>query len=180
MPCFMERKSAFSGTDKGFTLIELIVAMAILALVSSGLLGNFLSSQKKARDSQRKSDLKQLQNALEAFANDHQGRYPDDDGSGNIAACPAPADGGLTGGSCQWGLGEFKMTDGAIYIKKMVEDPKEIDYYYTATADNLGYKLYACLENDQDSDYYEYVSVNCLGCDSDHCTYGVASSNQEP
>ena len=152
---------------KGFTLIELIIAMAILAIISSFLLGGFLSSQKKARDAQRKSDLKQIQNALEAYANDHNGLYPNDD-SGEIDGAP-------------WGS-EFHNPDHSetIYIKKLPEDPGSVDYYYQQTQSGAGYRLYACLENNQDSDYYEYTDTTCSGCgENDYCTYGVASSNEE-
>lgn len=169
---------------KGFTLIELIIAMAILAIVTGSLLGNYVSSQKKGRDAQRKSDLKQLQNALEAYANDHNGMYPNATTDGEIAACPAPSDGGLSGDACDWGSGEFKMTNGSTYMKQMVKDPAEgKNYYYVVTSGNIGYKLYACLENDQDMDYNSsgFTGTNCGNCGSSSlCTYGVASSNEIP
>lgn len=152
----------------GFTLMELIIAMAILAIITSSLLGGYMSSQKKARDAQRKSDLKQIQNALEAYANDYRGRYPDAD-SGRI-------------GGVAWG-GEFNNPSATttIYMKVLPEDPKGVDYLYWVSSDNTGYRLYACLENDQDSDYNVYTGIICAGCgstDDEECTYGAASSNE--
>ncbi len=154
--------------NKGFTLMELIVVMAILAIVTVGLYGNFTSSQKKGRDAQRKSDLKQVQNALETYANDHNGLYPDDD-SGTIA--------GL-----DWGA-EFYDPDNAdtIYMKVLPEDPRGIDYLYRVSSDNTQYQLYACLENDLDPEYNAYEGTNCNGCASGGvCTYGVSSTNATP
>lgn len=142
---------------KGFTLIELMIAVAILAIISSGLMSNLINSQKKARDSQRKSDLKQIQNALEAYYNDY-GQYP--------------ADGSLTWGS--------SFTDGkTTYMQTLPQDPSEgISYYYDQTLSGQGYKLYSCLENDRDPDYNNYVN-NCLGCGSAKtCHYGSASGNE--
>ncbi len=160
--------------------MELIVAMAILAIITGSLLGTYTSSQKKSRDGRRKSDLKQLQNALEAFASDHRGLYPSAV-SNTVGACPAPVDRSLTGSSCEWGAGEFKMTDGALYMKQMVKDPGTVDYYYAAAADNTSYQLYACLENTQDPGYNEYTSITCTGCpSSNHCNYGLSSSNTTP
>ncbi len=51
----------------GFTLLELLVVIGIIAvLVSLGSV-SYTSAQKKARDSKRKSDLKTIQNALEQY-----------------------------------------------------------------------------------------------------------------
>lgn len=51
-------------------VVSLIGVLAALALVS------FSSAQKQARDTARKSDLKQYQNALEVYANLAGGLYP--------------------------------------------------------------------------------------------------------
>ncbi|MGB9706948.1 MAG: type IV pilin protein, partial [Microgenomates group bacterium] len=59
----------------GFTLIELLVAVAILGILATVGLGSFQSSQMKGRDARRKSDLSQIQKALEMYYND-KGAYP--------------------------------------------------------------------------------------------------------
>ncbi len=45
---------------KGFTLVELLVALAILALLVAIVLANMNEAKKKARDMQRISDLQQI------------------------------------------------------------------------------------------------------------------------
>lgn len=164
----------------GFTLMELIIAMAILAIVTGSILGTYTNSQKKARDARRKSDLKQLQNALEAFANDHRGLYPGAGSGGTLAACSTTGT-NLTGSTCTWGTSIFSITNGAIYMQQMVKDPGTVAYYYQVSVDNTKYQIYACLENRDDSQYNEYTSVTCTGCVSNsHCNYGVSSSNATP
>jgi len=164
-------KFEIRNSKLGFTLMELIIAMAILAIVTGSLLGNYTSSQKKGRDSQRKSDLKQLQNALEAYANDNNGFYPNAT-SGQISGA-------------NWG-NTFVDPDNptTIYMKQMVEDPVTgKNYYYVVGTDNLSYQLYACLENTKDKSYNVYADTNCNQCagvDSNDCTYGVSSSNATP
>lgn len=61
---------------KGFTLIEMLVVISLIGILAALALVSFQSSQKQARDTQRKSDLRQYQNALEAYGNMANGLYP--------------------------------------------------------------------------------------------------------
>lgn len=63
------------GRVKAFTLIEILVAISILAVLS--LIGFFAYSQvfKSSRDTKRQSDLKFMQSAFEQFHADNF-RYP--------------------------------------------------------------------------------------------------------
>lgn len=54
-------------TKKGFTLIELLVVVAIIGLLSSVVLASLNSARGKAQDARRKSDLKQIQIAIELY-----------------------------------------------------------------------------------------------------------------
>ncbi|MDP3645700.1 MAG: prepilin-type N-terminal cleavage/methylation domain-containing protein, partial [bacterium] len=63
-------------TGRGFTLIELLVVIAIIGLLASIVLASLNTARKKSRDARRQADLKQLQNALELYANDQGGNYP--------------------------------------------------------------------------------------------------------
>ncbi len=63
-------------STRGFTLIELLVVIAIIGLLASIVLASLNSARKKSRDARRMADLKQLQNALELYANENGGKYP--------------------------------------------------------------------------------------------------------
>jgi len=60
---------------QGFTLVELLVAMTIFAVISSIALVSFRSSRISGRDSKRKVDLEQIRSALEMYRADG-GSYP--------------------------------------------------------------------------------------------------------
>lgn len=61
---------------KGFTLIELLVVIAIIGILSSVVLASLNSAREKARDAKRISDVKQIQLALELYADSNNGLYP--------------------------------------------------------------------------------------------------------
>lgn len=60
---------------KGFTLIELLVVIAIIGFLASIVLVSMGNSRQKARDARRYQDLRQLQLAVELYAN-NTGSYP--------------------------------------------------------------------------------------------------------
>jgi prepilin-type N-terminal cleavage/methylation domain-containing protein len=106
---------------KGFTFIELIIVIALIGIIGSFFLLTFPSAQKKGRDTQRRSDLKQYQAVLERYANSNSSVYPA--GSGfMVTYC-----GVLKTGACP-------------------DDPKGNPYEYVATASSLSYYIFAALE----------------------------------
>jgi general secretion pathway protein G len=64
------------NTKRGFTLIELLVVIAIIGILSSVVLASLNSARQKSRDARRIADIKQLQLALELFADSNSGGYP--------------------------------------------------------------------------------------------------------
>jgi prepilin-type N-terminal cleavage/methylation domain-containing protein len=52
---------------KAFTLLELLVVIGIIAVIVSLGFASYSTAQKKVRDTKRKSDLKEIQNALEQY-----------------------------------------------------------------------------------------------------------------
>ena len=60
----------------GFTLIELIVVMAIVALLASIAAPRYFNSLQKSRETSMLSSLNTMRDAIDQFAAD-KGRYPD-------------------------------------------------------------------------------------------------------
>ncbi len=134
----------------GFTLIELLIAVAIIGVLASVLFANFIGVRQRARDSQRKSDLRQIQAALEFYRSD-QGSYPDSSSFKTIfysTHCPptSPA-----------------VYNATTYMSKPPCDPNKSvydvssgdamtygDYIYSYSSGS--YTLTACIENQNDSD----------------------------
>ncbi|MBM3462750.1 MAG: prepilin-type N-terminal cleavage/methylation domain-containing protein [Armatimonadetes bacterium] len=63
-------------TRKGFTLIELMVVIAIIAILSSILLPNFVKARSQGRLAGCKTNLRNLASAIESYSADNANRYP--------------------------------------------------------------------------------------------------------
>ncbi len=61
---------------KGFTLIELMVSVAIIAMLTAIAMVSFSGANKKARDGRRKSDLEKMRISLEMYRQE-AGHYPE-------------------------------------------------------------------------------------------------------
>lgn len=126
-------------TNQGFTLIELIVVIAIISILSALLMTNFVGIRERGRDAQRKADVRQIQSALELYRAD-EGSYP----TSGLDLC---GDGN-----------SLTSTDGAtVYMQEVPCDPLGAEYYnsgvyYYESSDGSTYEIVACLENASDSD----------------------------
>ena len=64
-------------SKKAFTLIELLIVVAIIAILSAIAVPNFLEAQTRAKVSRVKSDFRTLSLAFHAFFLDHNDFPPD-------------------------------------------------------------------------------------------------------
>ena len=72
---------------KGFTLVELLVVISIIATLVAILLPNFMGARERAKDAQKIQDAYAIKNALRMYYNDNQA-YPTPVGTGNTIAIP--------------------------------------------------------------------------------------------
>ncbi len=148
-----------------FTLLELLVVVAIIGTLSAIMLPNFTSLRQKARDATRKSDLRTIQKGLELY---RQSVVPAAYPAAAASRFPSP-------NQCWTSTGFSAACPGAgatIYLRTVPADPIRnpvAPYYYAVAA--TAYTLAACLENGADPD-----GVACPGgfaCTSGRC-YSVS------
>ncbi len=59
----------------GFTLIELLVVISIIGILMAIGAVSYSGTQKKARDTRRRAEMKAVQNAMEMYAANNNGVY---------------------------------------------------------------------------------------------------------
>ncbi len=165
----------------GFTLVELLLVIAIIGILSVIGTTTFSSAIVKGKDSSRKNDISNIAKALEAFNNDF-GEYPDED-TGKMVACVDGADPTLI--PCPGVDGKFrakKNGEDVVYLENFPQDPDpNRAYTYEMTGANEGFAIYAALENTQDRDVKKLNGVADPGgwgvnCGTSICNYKVTSS----
>lgn len=102
----------------GFTLIELLVVISIIGLLSTFALISLDNARKKARNAKRSADLKQIQSAIENYAQDHGGQYLSTGGVKRCLGVPSSE-------TCWGGFTGNDALNAALepYLKNIPKDP---------------------------------------------------------
>jgi len=137
---------------KGFSLIELLIVISIMAILASLALSAFSTARKQARDTQRKSDLTQYKTALESYYT-AKNSYPV---SASLIS-PDVSNGGV-GESIFAANSTFSSSYMGSSVLQGVNPADGYLYYYIS--DGLNYKLWGVTELNS---YFEICSSGKVG-----------------
>ncbi len=137
----MGNQKAFKTTLPGFTLVELLVVLALIGLLSTLAVILLQSARAKMRDSVRLKDLSLLQNTLDLYYRDRSA-FP-----------PAPGNGLVLGGSNSSCLNATGFNSSGCenpYLAQVPADPVgQNAYVYTSASSS--YAITATLEAQTDN-----------------------------
>lgn len=142
----------------GFTMIEMLVVISIIGILASLALISFTGSQRQARDTNRKSDLKQYQNALEAYANLTSGLYPSRTTVSSLYSTVCSDLNSVINPDITCSQDPKTLVDGSYYDYKYISDGTGSG---TTTATN--YVIWARAENSASAKYFVFCSNGKVG-----------------
>jgi len=130
---------------QGFTLLEVIVVVALIGILATAVIFNVSGSSAAGRDAKRQADLRNLQNAIELYRHEN-GRYPE--------GCNGQHWSGQqrTAFACPGGSHEYIRGLAPTFISVLPKDPRlpedpifqnKVGYAYITNLDRSVYKLMA-------------------------------------
>lgn len=160
----------------GFTLLELMVVVSIIAVLSGGLLFSMTKAGQKSRDTDRIADLRTVQGALELYKQKY-GRYPVRCTNANPSTAGGWSGQEGTNFACVSGQ-QFIVGLAPEFIPVLPKDPKlngvNSGYVYTTNSDGTVYKLMA--KNSVESEVVTY-DHELKSCDVDNTASTVPLCN---
>ncbi len=117
-----------AGNQRGFTLLEIIVVVAIIAILAAYIAPKLAGRVDDARISKAKSDIRVLESSLELYKLDNFS-YPSSE-QGLDALVNQPA-------------GDLKSWRKGGYIRKLSKDPWGNDYQYSFPGSNGEFDIYS-------------------------------------
>ena len=125
--------------ERGFTLIEILIVVAIIAVLASAVLIGLGPIQRQGRDARRISDLRQVQNALELYYG-KCGYYP----GTTQATSPCGAFSAISA----WTDVTTALVGSVLGVAQIPNDPTAgTNYFYGTSGTGNSYVLGATLED---------------------------------
>jgi len=137
--------------NKAFTLIEIVISVAIVGILSSFIIVQIIGANNSAKDAKRELDIEAIKNAVVSYQNDHQRLAPTQSTTCTIGGGSNP---------CTTLSAELEN-----YLSQLPNDPNSGTYYlYQSSADGSDCTITAQLST---GEAYQY---DCSNQTTEHVT----------
>lgn len=140
---------------QGFSLVELLVVLAVIAIISGISIFALNDVRIASRDARRKADMETIRSALELYKSDC-GSYPVSLSGGSSLTGPS-------GSPCA----------GNVYMQTVPSDPTSGSYLYIRGTAVTTYNL--CVRLEQGTGTTPCGPSNVLSCSGGNCNYKVTN-----
>lgn len=145
--------------QRGFTIIELLIVIAIIAILAGLVLNNFQGAQAKARDTQRVTDVNNMHSKLEEYYNENSA-YPSTIVAADLPGIDAESLNDPDGAAVVANAAVADATAAnAVAAPDTTQEYLYIPYPTGCTDDCTGYVLKTYIERPADGDPNVYVKV---------------------
>ena len=152
---------------QGFTLVEILVAVSLMAILASVLFVNFGDARTHARNRTLQTEIKETQLALELYKAQN-GRYPEAANESGYSGCSISVDSGEARQSGSDACSNSSVINPYI-VDLSPEYIAELPYYRDSSNSNceIFYKV-----EDPGGQWYKLTAANCFG-GADSASEGV-------
>lgn len=134
----------FYPKKKGFTLVELLITVSVVAILSAIVISSLDSARERSRDAQRQTDLRTMEAALALYKNKY-GVYPESCNGPTTGTTPVWSGQPGTDHECLSSSNRYIIQLAPEFIPQLPSDPRlngdDSGYVYAVNAERSVYKL---------------------------------------
>lgn len=167
---FKQMQWANKKRAEGFTVVELLIVIIVIAILAAIVIVTYNGAQERARSARVLSDMKAMEELVEAYASQNSGAYPvtTSNPKANWKSIDVNSDDNCTNGSSleEWipGIGEkLPQSDPSVHTGA---DGKKGCYLYASNGTHYVISAWNMLEKPQTSEMYRRLGFRQFSSDS--------------
>lgn len=164
---YQHKYNAMKNQKNGFSLIELLVVMGVIAVIVAFSVTNYVGIRSRAKDIKKKTELPGVKNALKLYYNDYN-VYPGPSTTttNNLNGCGDNSPPNESCASVCSGRFAYGSTGCDTTLMKQLPPSTDYTWSYRQVASGEDFCMWVSLENAADADVSKTQTKCALNCSS--------------